>query len=210
MARDPFLALFDRREVVRAWVQSFGALAPLAYIALYIGQIILPPLPGHFMGLMGGYLFGAGWGLLYSLISVGLGAGLATSVARHLGRPAILRLAGEQQLRDWERRLRVRSPLTWWLLFLFPVPDVIYYIAGLGGVPLHRLLIAALAGRTPALIVSNWLGAQAINLPPLLFWGSLAFVAAVVVVIYRYQREVRWLALMALRYARRLVRKRTS
>ncbi|MFQ5857001.1 MAG: hypothetical protein ACE5LU_15415 [Anaerolineae bacterium] len=64
LVRQPILALIDRAEALRAeprgeaaraWVQSFGPLAPLAYIALFVAQILLAPLPGAFMGLMGGY-----------------------------------------------------------------------------------------------------------------------------------------------------------
>jgi len=210
VAREPILILFDQRDAARDWVLSFGSLAPLAFIALYVTQILLAPIPGHFMGLMGGYLFGAVWGSLYSLVSLGLGAGLAIAIARRLGRPVILRLVGEGQLRDWERRLRIRSAITWWLIFLFPVPDAIYYIAGLGGVPLRWLLVAVLAGRGPALIVGNWLGDQVVNLSPLLFLGLLVAVAAVIIIVYRYQWKLRLLALAALRFARRLIRKRIT
>jgi uncharacterized membrane protein YdjX (TVP38/TMEM64 family) len=207
LVRGPILALIDRAEAVRAWVQSFGPLAPLAYIALFVAQILLAPVPGHFMGLMGGYLFGAVWGSLYSLIGLGLGAGLAATVARRLGRPLIQRLMEEEQLRYWERRLRVRSAFTWWLIFLFPVPDVIYYVAGLSGVPLRWLLVAVLAGRGPGLVMGNWVGDLAVALPPELVAVMLVFLAAVVFTAYRHQRRLRLLMLLTLRRVRRLRRR---
>lgn len=191
LLREPILALIDRAEALRAeppgeaaraWVQSFGPLASLAYVALFVAQILVAPLPGGFMGVMGGYLFGAVRGSLYSLIGLGLGAGLAATAARHLGRPVIQRLVKARQLRRWERRLRVRSPLTWWLIFLVPVPDAVYYIAGLSGVPLRWLLIAVLAGRGPGLVVGNWLGDRAVVLPPQLALVMLALPVVVILV----------------------------
>jgi uncharacterized membrane protein YdjX (TVP38/TMEM64 family) len=206
LIRAPILALIDRAEAVRAWVQSFGPLAPLAYIVLFVAQILLAPVPGHFMGLMGGYLFGAVWGSLYSLIGLGLGAGLAATVARRLGRPLIQRLMEEEQLRYWERRLRVRSAFTWWLIFLFPVPDAIYYVAGLSGVPLRWLLVAVLAGRGPGLVMGNWVGDRAVVLPPELAALMLVVLGVAVFLVYRHQRRLRLLALLTLRRARRLRR----
>lgn len=219
LVREPVLALVHRAETLRdepeaeaarVWVQRFGPLAPLAYITLFMAQILLAPLPGHFMGLMGGYLFGAGWGALYSLIGLVLGAGVAAAIARRLGRPAIRRLVEEQQLRRWERRLRVRSPLTWWLIFLFPVPDAVYYVAGLSGVPLRWLLLAVLAGRGPGLVMGNWVGAQAVVLSPEIGLVMLVLLAVVIFVAYRHQRRLRLLLLLTLRRARRLSRRLRS
>ncbi|HEY63003.1 MAG TPA: TVP38/TMEM64 family protein [Caldilineae bacterium] len=193
-------------EAARAWVRSFGPLAPLAYIVLFAFQILLAPVPGHFMGLMGGYLFGAVWGSLYSLAGLGLGAGLAASVARYLGRPLIEKLVGEQQLRYWERRLRVRSAFTWWLIFLFPVPDAVYYVAGLSGVPFRWLLLAILAGRGPGLVMGNWVGDRAIRMPPGLVLMASIVLVVVIFVVYRHQRRLRLISLLILRRVRRVCR----
>lgn len=215
-ARAPILALVARAEALRAqpqaeaaraWVQHFGPLAPLAYIALFTAQILVAPLPGHFMGLMGGYLFGALHGSLYSLIGLGVGAGLAATIARYLGRPVVRRLVEEEQLRYWERRLRTRSPFTWWLIFLFPVPDAVYYVAGLSEVPLRWLLLAVLAGRGPGLIIGNWLGDRAVVLPPELLLVMIPLLAAVALLVVRYQRRLRLLMLLTLRRTRRLRRR---
>lgn len=47
LVREPILGLLRQREFVRDWVQSFGSLAPLAYIALYVLQILVAPIPGN-------------------------------------------------------------------------------------------------------------------------------------------------------------------
>lgn len=215
-ARAPILTLVARAEALRAqpqaeaaraWVQHFGPWAPLAYIALFTAQILVAPLPGHFMGLMGGYLFGALHGSLYSLIGLELGAGLAASIARYLGRPVVRRLVAEEQLRHWERRLRTRSPFTWWVIFLFPVPDVVYYVAGLSEVPLRWLLLAVLAGRGPGLIMGNWLGDRAVVLPPQVLLVMIPLLALVALLVVRHQRRVRLLMLLTLRRMRRLRRR---
>lgn len=201
--RGPILALVVRRRAVWDWIRSFGYLAPLAYIALFAAQILVAPVPGHFMGLMGGYLFGALWGSVYSLIGLALGASLSANVARRLGRPVLRRLVGQEQLGYWERRWRIRSPVTWWLILLFPVPDAAYYLAGLSGVPLHWLLLAVLAGRGPGLVMGNWLGHRAATLPPQFSLLAVALSVGVMFVIYRHQRRLRLIMLLARRRLRR-------
>jgi uncharacterized membrane protein YdjX (TVP38/TMEM64 family) len=210
VAREPIGALLDQSEAARAWVLSFGSLAPLAYIFFCVMQILLAPIPGHFMSLMGGYLFGAVWGSLYSMAGLALGAGLAAGIARRLGRPLIERLAGSQQLQVWERRLHVRSPITWWLLFLLvPLPDAVYYVAGLSAVRLRWLVLAVVAGRGPILLFENWLGARSVEMPPLLLLGLMAVAIASAVVAYRYQRRLRLLALVAQRRGQHMMRRQT-
>ena len=215
VARTPILRLVVRvealraqpqAEAARAWVQHFGPWAPLAYILLFAAQILIAPLPGHFMGLMGGYLFGVWHGSLYGLIGLEVGAGLAAGIARYVGRPVVRRLVEEEQLRYWERRLRTRSPFTWWLIFLFPVPDVVYYVAGLSEVPLRWLLLAVLLGRGPGLIVGNWLGDRAVVLPPELLLAMIPVLAGIALILLRYQRRLRLLLLLILRRMRHLKR----
>jgi uncharacterized membrane protein YdjX (TVP38/TMEM64 family) len=204
LAREPVIALIPQREHVRDWVQSFGVLAPVAYIALYVLQILAAPIPGNVISVMGGYLFGSAAGVIYSLLGLGLGAGLAAALARRLGRPLIERFAGEQGLQKWERRLRIRSPIIWGLIFLLPTPDAVYYLAGLSGMPLRAIILVAMIGRAPSLIVSNWLGALTATLSPMLLATLVALVGAVGFVAYRHERRLRLIGLLALRFSRRL------
>ncbi|OUC09386.1 hypothetical protein RY27_03175 [Litorilinea aerophila] len=206
----PFTALLLQAQELRLWIRSFGPLAPLIYILVFTAQILLAPVPGQFMAVMGGYLFGVFWGSLYSLLGLLLGAGGAMLIGRKLGRPFLERFFTPEQLTYWERKLRMRSAITWWLLFVFPVPDLVYYVAGLTTVPLRRLLVAVLTGRGLGLILSNVLGSWSAHLPPewvLIKWTLLLVAAALVI---RHQRRVRLCALLAVRALRRRLRRLRS
>ncbi len=205
--RDPLAALMAWGKDSVAWVQSFGIFAPVAYIVLYVLQIVVAPLPGNLVTFMGGYLFGTFWGTVYSLVGIALGALVAASLARWLGRPAIQRLVGAQELSRWEQKLRLRAPLTWVIILILPVPDAMYYAAGLTQIPLRWLLVAVLIGRAPALIVNSWLGAQALTLPTGLFLTLLALVVVVLGVAWRYQRPLRLAAFVGLRRGRDAIRR---
>jgi uncharacterized membrane protein YdjX (TVP38/TMEM64 family) len=104
------VALLVQAGELRAWILDFGPLAPLIYMGVFSLQILLAPLPGQFMGVMGGYLFGVLLGSLYSISGLMLGAGLAMTLARRFGRPLLNRFFDPAQVALWEKKLRMRSP----------------------------------------------------------------------------------------------------
>ncbi len=200
--REPFASLLAQIGDVRAWILTFGAMAPLVYIAIFSLQIIIAPIPGQFLGVMGGYLFGPLLGPIYSITGLMVGAGLAIWLGRRFGRPLLERFLSPEQLSYWERKLQVRSGFTWWLLFLFPVPDVIFYIAGLSSTSLRTLLIALIAGRGLGLLFATTMGHWSATLSPqwvMAQWITMAFLGGV---IFFYQRRVRLLTLLTARRMR--------
>jgi uncharacterized membrane protein YdjX (TVP38/TMEM64 family) len=200
---DPLANMVARGPAMRDWILEFGSLAPLAYIGIFALQILVAPLPGHFMAVMGGYLFGAGLGLLYSVAGLLLGAGLAMLIGRKFGRPLLERFYDPDQITLWEKKLRVRSPVTWALLFIFPIPDLIFYVAGLSSVPLRWLLTALLTGRGLGLLIANSMGHWTAHLAPewvVVKWGIIAVLGALV---YLYQRPLRLAILLSARRTRR-------
>lgn len=68
---------------LRSSIREFGALGPLAFMAIYIiGTLAFAP--GSLLTLAGGALFGPLWGTLYSLTAATVGATLAFLLARTL------------------------------------------------------------------------------------------------------------------------------
>jgi uncharacterized membrane protein YdjX (TVP38/TMEM64 family) len=181
----------------------------LVYIGVFSLQILIAPLPGQFMGVMGGYLFGVLLGSLYSITGLIVGAGLAIWLARRFGRPLLERFFDPVQLAEWEKKTRTRSGFTWWLLFLFPVPDVIFYVAGLSSTSLRTLLIALIAGRGLGLFLANTMGHWTANTAPEWVLAQWVIVGLLASIVYLYQRRVRLLALVAARRMRHWSRRRS-
>jgi uncharacterized membrane protein YdjX (TVP38/TMEM64 family) len=204
---DQLIGLLKYAASARSEVTGLGPLAPLLYIAVFAAQILIAPLPGQFLGVMSGYLFGAFWGSLYSIAGLAVGAGIAMMVARRFGRPLLERFADGNQVRLWERKLRMRSPVTWALLFVLPVPDFVFYMAGLSRVPLLHLMVAVLTGRSLGLIIANVIGMLSATLPPewvIVKWLGLGVGA---LLLYRYQRTIRLFLLFGLRRFKRSTRR---
>lgn len=124
-------------------------------------------------------------------------------LGRRLGRPLLERFFLPSQIALWEKKLRMRSSLTWWLLFLFPVPDLIFYVAGLSSVPLRWLLLVVVTGRGLGLLIANILGHWTAHLAPewvLVKWAVIGVLGAFV---YLYQRPLRLFVLVNGRRLRR-------
>ena len=204
---EPFGVMMARIGDLREWILTFGAMAPLVYIGVFSLQILIAPLPGQFLGVMGGYLFGVMLGSLYSITGMAIGAGLAIWLARRFGRPLLERFFDPVQLATWEKKMRMRSGFTWWLLFLFPVPDVVFYAAGLSSTSLRTLLIALVAGRGLGLFLANTMGHWTANSAPEWILVQWAVIGVAALAIYLYQRRLRLVALIVARRMRQWSRR---
>jgi uncharacterized membrane protein YdjX (TVP38/TMEM64 family) len=207
---EPFAAMLAHMGGLRQWILTFGPLAPLVYIGVFSLQILIAPLPGQFMGVMGGYLFGVLPGSLYSITGLAVGAGSAIWLARHFGRPLLERFFDAGQLALWEKKMRTRSGFTWWLLFHFPVPDLVFYVAGLSSTSLRTLIVALLAGRGVGLFLANSMGHWTATSTPQWVLAQWVTVGVLALFIYLYQRRVRLVALVTARRVRRWSRHRLS
>ncbi len=75
----------DNLNMLRDWINGFGAIAPVVFIAMYTVAVVafLPAAP---LTLLAGLVFGAGWGTLWTWIGATLGSTLAFLVGRYAAR----------------------------------------------------------------------------------------------------------------------------
>jgi uncharacterized membrane protein YdjX (TVP38/TMEM64 family) len=135
-----------------------------------------------------------------------LGACLAVLIARKFGRPLLERFFSPAELVQWERKFRLRSPLVWYVLFLFPVPDLVMYAAGLGTLRLTLLLPAILLGRATGILFGAFAGNATAVLPAQFVIVQWLLLLALAAFIYRFQRPVRYHLLVGIRRLRRVPR----
>jgi len=190
--REPLQALYNDQERVREWVAGFGAWAPLVTVALNVAQVLLAPVPGQFVGIANGYLYGIGLGTLYSMAGLLLGTTLAMILGRWFGRPLVEHLVKPETLARWDRIAGHQGPLFFFLVFLFPfVPDDIScFLIGLSSLSIPRMVVLAMLGRLPGVFVSCWVGAYATDLP---WWAWIPMggaAAALAWGFWRYQSEL--------------------
>jgi len=183
---------FSDREQIQAWVVGFGPWGPLVSVGLNVAQVLLAPVPGQFVGLVNGYLYGVGLGTLYSMAGLMVGTALAMGLGRWLGRPLVERVVNPATLARWDRVTDQQGPLFFFLLFLFPfIPDdVACFLIGLSSLAIPRMVVLAMLGRLPGVFVSCWVGAHATALP---WWAWVPLgggAAALAWGFWRYQGQL--------------------
>ncbi len=79
---------------LKAWIEDFGPLAPLAFIAGYILAVIFF-VPGLPITVLGGVAFGPIWGTVYVSIASTIGVALTFLIARYGARGMVERWVAE-------------------------------------------------------------------------------------------------------------------
>ena len=172
-------------EAIQEWLAGFGMWAPLVFIAIQFLQVVVFVIPGEVTQLAGGFFFGIGFGLLYSLLGIGLGSCFAFLVARKLGLAFVTKLFGATQVAKFETFLSSsKAVVAFFLLFVIPgIPkDILCYIAGLSFLPLPLFLAISLIGRLPALVGSVIIGHAAASQDWLILI-AIAIIASVLFVL---------------------------
>jgi|SRR5690606_6507746 uncharacterized membrane protein YdjX (TVP38/TMEM64 family) len=178
-----FSAMSDPKQVER-WILDAGAWGPAIFVLLQIAQMLIAPIPGQIMALIGGYLFGSWIGLLYTMIGTMMGSALIFALARKLGRPFVRRFVRPHLLRKFDHLTRERGAFVFFLMYLLPgfPDDILSFIAGLTLIPVRRLLLISLVGRLPENAVLSFTG-SAITLENV---NLLLVVLAAILLIYGY------------------------
>jgi uncharacterized membrane protein YdjX (TVP38/TMEM64 family) len=152
--------LLGDREWVRAAVTSAGWAAPLIFISLQLGQVLFAPIPGEVTGFVGGYLFGAGHGFLYSSIGLTLGSILNFAIGHFLGERVVRRLVRQSTYEKYNRMVQYKGVLVIFLLFLIPgfPKDYMCLFLGLTTLPFRVFFVISTIGRAPGTLALSLQG----------------------------------------------------
>ena len=192
--RQVYTLLTDRHRVA-AYVASFGAAAPLVFMAIQILQVILAPVPGEATGFIGGYLFGAFKGCFYSTIALSLGSWINFMIGRFLGKRWVRRVIPKEKLEKFDHMLRHQGILVVFILFLFPgfPKDYLCLFLGVSSMPLRVFLIMAMVGRIPGTLMLSLQGALVFEKNYLIFCLVVLINLLGAYLGYRYREAIyRW------------------
>jgi uncharacterized membrane protein YdjX (TVP38/TMEM64 family) len=175
---------------VQAYVESFGVLAPLVFVAVQTVQVIAAPIPGQLLGVVGGYLFGPLRGAIYSIVGVTLGSYVVFRLSRHYGRPYVeeaIRPAVLERFDGFVSRGGVPALFVIFLLPTFP-DDAVCFLAGLTDLRMRTLVTLVVVGRFPSFIAVAYAGDSLAEADPLTF-GVVSIVTLVVTVVVYAKRD---------------------
>ena len=143
------------------WIRGLGALAPVAFIAIYIAACVAF-LPGSILTIGAGVIFGVVRGSIYVSIAATLGATAAFLVGRYFARDWIARkLDGNAKFKAIDEAVGREG---WKIVILtrlspvFPF-NLLNYAYGLTRVTLGDYFFASWAGMIPGTILYVYIGA---------------------------------------------------
>ena len=142
-------------------LQGLGLLAPIVYMFIMAGAVVISPIPSIPLDAAAGAVFGPLMGTLYSVLGAGGGALISFFIARTLGKEAITRWLksdiGFCQVCT-ERHLFLVILLARLLpVFSF---DLVSYGAGLTRISTRGFAVATLLGMIPSTFVFNYFGSE--------------------------------------------------
>jgi uncharacterized membrane protein YdjX (TVP38/TMEM64 family) len=142
------------------WIAGLGALAPLAFVAIYILACVLF-LPGSILTIGAGVIFGVMRGSIYVSIAATLGATAAFLVGRYFARDWVARkLEGNAKFKAIDQAVGKEG---WKIVILtrlspvFPF-NLLNYAYGLTRVSLRDYVLASWVGMIPGAVLYVYLG----------------------------------------------------
>ncbi|HHW08478.1 MAG TPA: TVP38/TMEM64 family protein [Firmicutes bacterium] len=149
-------------ESLMELLEANGSAKPLVFLIIQVLQVLLAPIPGQLIGLLGGYLFGFWYGLLLAMVGLGAGSLLAIGLGRLLGERLLRRFVPQAVLARFDYLITAGGLWNFFMLFLLPAfpDDAICFIAGLTRWPLWQLVAVCLLGRLPSMAVLIYMGAS--------------------------------------------------
>ncbi len=194
-ASEAYRVLVDR-ERTQDLITSAGAWGPLVFMGIQVLQVLFAPVPGEATGFVGGYLFGAGAGFVYSSVSLALGSWLNFAIGRFLGRRWVRKLIPAARLERLDGIVNHQGLLVVFSLFVFPgfPKDYLCLLLGVTRLPLRVFLPMAAVGRMPGTLMLSLQGAFLFERLYGLFAVIFAVSAGLLLLAYRYRtRLYRWM-----------------
>ena len=138
-------------ENAQTFIQNTGILAPIVFIALCAGSLIIAPLSGSSLFVVGGTLFDKDNAFLLSYIATLIGCSANFWISRKLGRKVAQRFIGKANLDELDKFIQKfkshRSIL--YMIIIMPISqDIVSYAIGLTRIKYTHFLIALILSST--------------------------------------------------------------
>ncbi|MCB2290198.1 TVP38/TMEM64 family protein [Clostridium sp. CS001] len=148
-------------NVLKEVILSYGNFSILVFIFMQVLQVVVFFIPGEFIQIAGGYIFGTFIGGLISLIGITLGSTIAYFISNRYGKPIVENLILNKKIRLFKKILNAGSKnVVVFMFYLIPgIPkDALAYICGVSNISFMNFLIYSTLGRVPGIFISSFFG----------------------------------------------------
>ncbi|MFZ6036457.1 MAG: TVP38/TMEM64 family protein [Patescibacteria group bacterium] len=177
---------------IQEWTERLGATGPLAMMLTIVAESILAPIPGTFISIAAGVLYGVWPGVLYVWVANVIGSSLTFMIGRKLGRPVVEKIVRGKHIDSYDaffRRNRLLIALTYIIPILFPT-DMIGYVVGLSRMPYRRFALYMPIGFAINLTILTSFGKKLVEASEAVQTWYFAGMLALVFVAVLVQRSI--------------------
>lgn len=150
-------------ENAHQFIRQAGGWAPFVFVILCAVSLIIAPLSGSSMYIVGGTLFNKEQALLLSFVASMLGCSINFWISRKMGRGMVARLIGKNHLDELDQftgRLQGNRGIVYLTLIMPLAQDMISYAAGLTPLSYSRFAIALILSTVPMVAAYIYLGSS--------------------------------------------------
>jgi len=186
------MEIFSTLETIQAFLLQFGVWTPLAFFVLQLLQIIIAPIPGGTVGLVGGAIFGTFGGFLLSMSGTLIGSALVFLLSKRFGRPFVHKFASPKLMDKYDNIKESRLNAVLFGIFLFPLfpDDILCFIAGLSPMKFKTFLMIVILGRSPSVFLNTMVGSGVMSDNPTQFIVAIGLYAVFVLVLYLNRKRL--------------------
>lgn len=200
--------VLTQSERLQDYLRGFGVWAPLVFLLFQFLQVLIAPIPGNVLTVVGGLLFGFAESFLLSWAAVTAGSLLCFAIGRKLGRAALRKLLKPARFDRYEAfitndRHKARADMALFLAFLFPFlpDDLLCLLAGVTDLKFRTFVIMVLVARPWGLAAAAFFGAYGTRMP---LWATISLLVLCVVAAIFALRNAEKLEAFAMRVIHRL------
>ena len=146
---------------LKAFISGFGVWAPLVFFSLQFLQVIIAPIPGNVLGVVGGGLFGFVNSLILNGLAIYLGSMAMFAIGKHFSERVALKFVEKE---TYDHYLKIvsgkKGKLSLFLAFLLPFfpDDALCLIAGSSNLSYKEFIVFFTACKDTGDIISRAFG----------------------------------------------------
>lgn len=150
-----------RNELINK-IQNTGIFGSIILVILQILQVVVAFIPGEFVELICGAMFGPLGGLLICLIGLNIGTMIIFALVKILGKPFVHENTKNTKLKLDFLKDPNRALIILFFIFLIPgIPkDILIYPIPLTKLKMHKFMIVSTIARIPSILSSTIIGSS--------------------------------------------------
>ena len=162
---------------------DYPIIAPIIFIIVRILPIVIPPIPGLLIDVIGIAVFGWFYGFILAEIAVVTASMISFYIGRKFREPLLGKFISIKKIHEWEDKLSEKEKF-WALISLrfisSPFFDIINYVAGLTKIKASTYLFATIIVTAPLGFIIYYFGGIVLNTPLILISGIVLLIPIII------------------------------